>query len=653
MIGADYRSLTVLSEKTEKGTNLRLEWEGEDMKLKRLRVRNFRCFKDEIAFDFDEMTAFVGKNDVGKSTVMDSLDIFLNEGTPDKNDASKHGDGKDLTIICEFTDLPDEVIIDDNVPTTFQSEYLLNENDSLEIHKTYSGHTATPKCINIAAYAVHSTAEGANDLLQLKNTELKKRAKEYKVDLAGVDQKVNAQLRRGIRDSIGDLKLHPVMVLLNEENAKKAWDGIKTYIPSLALFKSDRQSTDQDPEAQDPLRMAVKEAIKEKETELNAIAIHVEAEVRRISEKTLEKLRDMDPNLARELNPQINIKKWDTLFNVSITGDENIPINKRGSGVKRLILLNFFRAKAEQQAKERSDAPIIYAIEEPETSQHPHNQRLLVSALMDLSLDNQIIITTHTPVLARMLPDQCLRYIHLKNDESREVLQGGGETNKLLAKSLGVLPDNSIRLFVGVEGKHDITFLKNISKVLRQMGVDVLDLENMELNGELIFFPLGGSSLALWTSRLEPLCRPEFHLFDRENQLPIGAKYQAEADAINLRDRCKASITGKKEMENYIHFEAINEAYARQSGLSLGLTTNFNDFEDVPAKIAELIHSKSETKKPWTELETDARDKKISKVKKTLNHFAVQLMTKERLNQVDPDAHVLGWFQQMKQLIEM
>ena len=48
-----------------------------------------------------------------------------------------------------------------------------------------------------------------------------------------------------------------------------------------------------------------------------------------------------------------------------------------------------------------------------------------------------------------------------------------------------------------------IAFLKNISIVLRQEGQDVLDLEKMELDGELIFFPLGGSSLALWTSRLE------------------------------------------------------------------------------------------------------------------------------------------------------
>lgn len=620
------------------------------MKLARLRIRNFRCYKDEIAFDFDDMTAFIGKNDIGKSSVMDALDIFLNDSMPDKHDASKSGDGKDLTIICEFTDLPSEAIVDENFPTSFQTEYLLNEQGLLEIHKTYSGHTAAPKCTSIAAYAVHPTENGVNDLLQLKNAELKKRIKELNVDLNGVDQKVNAQMRQRIRESVGNLKLQPVFVPLNEENARKAWEGIKAYMPLFALFKSDRASTDQDPEAQDPLKTAVKEAIKQKETELNKLAAHVEAEVKRIADKTLEKLKEMDPSLAKELNPRIGIKKWDTLFNVSITGDEEIPINKRGSGVKRLILLNFFRAKAEQQAGERSDAPVIYAIEEPETSQHPHNQRLLVSALMDLAADDQVIVTTHTPMLARTLPDRCLRYIHKKASKSREVLHGGAETNKLLAKSLGVLPDNSIKLFVGVEGKHDIAFLKNISKVLKLSGVDVFDLEKMELDGELIFFPLGGSSLALWTSRLEPLSRPEFHLFDRDTQPPQAAKYQAEADTINKRERCEAVITGKKELENYLHFEAMNEAYS-QFNISLGLTANFEDFDDVPAKIAQIVHTASSSPKTWAQLDNHIRDKKIANVKRTLNHSAAPLMTKERLAQTDPAHNILEWFQKMEQLI--
>jgi len=620
------------------------------MKLARLRIRNFRCYRQEIAFDFGDLTAFVGRNDVGKSTVMDALDIFLNDGAPDKNDANKGGDGKDLTIICEFTDLPAAAIIDEDVETTFKAERLLNSHGRLEIHKTFSGHTATPKCTSVAAFCVHPSAAGAKDLLQLKNVDLKKRAKELKIDLKDVDQKVNSQLRRSIWNSIGDLKEQEMLVPLNEDNAKKAWEGIRTYIPVYALFKSDRVSTDQDAEAQDPLKTAVREAIKQKEAELNAIAAHVETEVKKIAAKTLEKLREMDPNLAQQLNPQFGSPKWDSLFKASITGDDDIPINKRGSGVKRLVLLSFFRAKAEQQAREKGNAPVIYAVEEPETSQHPHNQRLLVTALQDLSAESQVVISTHTPMLARTLRDKCLRYIHQKDDKSREVLVGGGDTNKLFAKTLGVLPDNGIRLFVGVEGRHDITFLKNMAKMLRREAIDVLDLERMELDGELIFFPLGGSSLALWTSRLEPLSRPEFHLFDRNNVPPAVPQYQAEVDAINQRAKCKATSTAKKEMENYLQFEAINEAYV-QNGTQLGFAANFGPFDDVPSIVAEKVHAVSGTPITWAALEPEKRSKKISNAKASLNNVASSLMTKQRLDQLDPGGEVVGWFAEMKNLM--
>ena len=622
------------------------------MKLVRMRIKNFRCYKEEMSIDFDDMTALIGKNDAGKSTVMDALDIFLNDGAPDKHDASKGGDAKDLCITCEFSNLPDGVVLDEESVTTLEDEHLLNAEGNLEITKTYSGHLNSPKCTSVVARAVHPTADNAKDLLQLKNPQLKKLAEELGVNLDGTDKKVNAQLRHSIREHVGDLKLKVIGVPLNEDNAKKAWDGIKAYIPIFALFKSDRASTDQDPEAQDPLKAAVKEAIRQKEHELNKLAQHVQEEVKQIANKTLDKIKEMDPGLASQLNPQITQKKWESLFNVSITGDEDIPINKRGSGVKRLILLNFFRAKAEQEASKHINAPVIYAIEEPETSQHPHNQRLLVSALMDLSADNQVVITTHTPMLARAIPDKNLRFIHNEEDGLKKISCGGGETNKLIASSLGVLPDNAIKLFLGVEGKHDIAFLKNISGVLRREGEDVLDLEKMELDGELIFFPLGGSSLALWTSRLEPLSRPEFHLFDRDTAPPEKAKYQEHADEINNRERCKAVITQKKEMENYLHNEAINEAYAQVSNINLGLSKHFGDHDDVPLNIARMVHEMSGSPNQWDECKSETKDKKISKSKRILNHVATPLMTLVRLNEVDPDKQVLSWFHDMGQMIE-
>ena len=43
------------------------------MKLIRMRIKNFRCYKKEISIEFDDMTALIGKNDAGKSTVIDAL----------------------------------------------------------------------------------------------------------------------------------------------------------------------------------------------------------------------------------------------------------------------------------------------------------------------------------------------------------------------------------------------------------------------------------------------------------------------------------------------------------------------------------------------------------------------------------------------------
>lgn len=620
------------------------------MKLARLRLRNFRCFQEELSIDFEDITALVGRNDSGKSTLMDALDLFLNDIDPDKDDASKGGNPKDLTIICEFADLPDEVILDDTNPTKLSTEFLLNAEGKLEIHKFYSGDLQKPKCKSIEAYSIHPTVDGANDLLQLKNTDLKKRAKELDIDLEGVDQRVNAQIRAHIRDHFGDLQIAPSMIPLNEDNAKKIWTELRKYLPALALFKSDRASTDQDPEAQDPLKAAVKEAIKAKEAELTAITEYVRTEVQKIANSTLEKLREMDPTLATQLNPTFTPPKWDSLFKASITSDDDIPINKRGSGVKRLILLNFFRAKAEQLAREIGRSAVIYTIEEPETSQHPSNQRMLLKALSDLSSEAQVIISTHTPMLARALPDNCLRYIQINQDKSRKILNGGAKTNEMFAKSLGVLPDNAVKLFIGVEGPNDITFLQTMASALRNDGLDVLDLERLELNGEVIFFPLGGETLALWTSRLGALNRPEFHLCDRDVVPPASPKYQAYIDKVNARERCKARCTAKKEIENYLHKDAITAAYA-ELGVNVVINSNFGPFDDVPREIARLVHVASGSPKPWDDLSEKTKKEKESKAKRVLCSRATKRMTKTLLDELDHDGELFEWFEDMKQLL--
>ena len=395
------------------------------MRLISLIVENFRCYQSASSVRFDDLTALIGQNDVGKSALMDALAIFFEEAKLDKDDACKSGNPKQIRITCEFDQLPEQIVVDADFPTSLSDEYLLSPTGTLIIQKTYNGNLITPKILATEAIAHHPTADGFGDLLTLKKSQLLARAAELGVNLDHVNKTKNAPVRAAIWAAAGELQLAPSNVPLDQEGARQVWTGILPYLPTFALFKSDRASTDQDTEAQDPLKAAIQEAIKSVEPKLLEVKEHVENEVRKIGAATVEKLREMDATIAETLDPIVTTKKWESLFQTSITGDEGIPLNKRGSGVKRLVLLNFFRAKAEKDATSKSSSSVIYAVEEPETSQHPRNQRLLLSALRELSSDHgrQVILTTHTPMLARYIPDDSLRFVQRDAAAAQELFQ--------------------------------------------------------------------------------------------------------------------------------------------------------------------------------------------------------------------------------------
>ena len=143
------------------------------------------------------------------------------------------------------------------------------------------------------------------------------------------------------------------------------------------------------------MKIAVQAAIKDIEDELEAVREKVRLSVMEVAQRTIAKLTEMDSELAGQLNPTFKAEpKWDG-FKLTLTGDNDIPINKRGSGVRRLILLNFFRAEAERRRETADSRRVIYAIEEPESSQHPDNQTMLIRALLELSIDpnTQVLLT--------------------------------------------------------------------------------------------------------------------------------------------------------------------------------------------------------------------------------------------------------------------
>ncbi|CAH2789826.1 MAG: predicted ATP-dependent endonuclease, OLD family [uncultured Caballeronia sp.] len=159
---------------------------------------------------------------------------------------------------------------------------------------------------------------------------------------------VNGSMRQAIRNACQPLTPEHRLLPLDKEDAKKVWDQLKLQLLMYALFCSDRLSQNGDEEVQSPLKFAITQALKEMANDLKKIEDAVRLRAEDVAKRTLEKLNEMDGRLASELKPFFKTDpKWD-VFKFGLVGDNDIPINKRGSGVRRLILLNFFRAEAER-----------------------------------------------------------------------------------------------------------------------------------------------------------------------------------------------------------------------------------------------------------------------------------------------------------------
>lgn len=396
------------------------------MKISKIRIKNFRGYKETNEINTENLTTIVGKNDIGKSSILEALDIFFNKSKGviklDKDDVNKDCALEGDTIIeiaVIFEELPNTLVIDSTNETSLQNEYLLNSENKLEIIKRYN-NGGTEK---VFIKANHPTNENCNDLLLKTQKQLQKIISDSEIECE--NKTVNAIMRTAIWNHYSDnLLLSELEIDVTKGETKSIYEKLESYLPLYSLFQSDRKNSDGDSEVQDPLSEAVKQIMSNDEIRnaLSSVAQTVETKLKEVAGLTLEKLKEMNPEVAESLNPVIppsDSLKWNDVFKkVSISGDEDIPINKRGSGVKRLVLLNFFRAEAERRQTEHNIPSIIYAIEEPETSQHSVHQKMLIRALLELSnSDNtQVLLTTHSPIIVKELDFDNLRLIITENE---------------------------------------------------------------------------------------------------------------------------------------------------------------------------------------------------------------------------------------------
>jgi predicted ATP-dependent endonuclease of OLD family len=633
-----------------------IDWteKSKNMKLKKITIKNYRCYKDETIFRVDDLNCLIGKNDAGKSTIIEALDAFFNDNI-DTGDLSTNSEGSEIEITCEFFGISDALILDTSIQTSPEEEGILNASGNLEIVRVFKvGKTVGKSIFLNAQNYTHPELAG---LLELKNGTLKVKAQELGVDLAGVTLTKNPTIRAAFRNHFGREKATARIKvegsLTTENNLRGVWTKLKAMLPIYSLFKVDKSLDDKDGDVQDPMKSAVEEtlAIEAIQNKLQEIEDMVREQSTAVADSIIKKLTDIDASLAETLKSDLRKQpNWKGLFDLTLFNDEGIPLNKRGSGVRRLVLLSFFQAQAEKRKADKNAPAIIYAIEEPETSQHPNHQMLLIKSLIELSeSDNtQVFFTSHSANLVREIPVQSLRYVLITDDgleiqnawdfETNQEIQ---ETIHAVIATLGILPNpkDSVRVLVYVEGNNDVLALKRYSTLLINEGEDVIDLNGAQIGWVIT----GGSSLKHYVenSYLSGLGKPEVHIYDGDDQKYI----QAVVNINNLNNPNKIAFnTTRRELENYLHHDAINEAYAANGG-ECNLAV-IDPQDDVPTAVAE--HTYTLAGNNWADLEEEKKKKKSDGKKKLLNTQAVELMTVARLQETDGYTEITGWLSQIQ-----
>jgi len=236
---------------------------------------------------------------------------------------------------------------------------------------------------------------------------------------------------------------------------------------------------------------------------------------------------------------------------IEVDDGNNTPLERKGDGVKSLVALALMRYASDAAS---GSASSIVAIEEPEAHLHPQAIHELRDVLLSLSVNNQVILTSHSPLFVN--PTQLDSTIVVQGNKAA-VARSISEVREVLGVRLS---DNlqSARLVAIVEGEDDVIILKAILQSRYPA------IERAIKGGDLVFDALGGASNLSYKVRTYRSSATLVQCFLDGDSAGITGVQKALSDAI-LRDSDYNLIIvpgqKKAELEDILDSKKYREAF--------------------------------------------------------------------------------------------
>lgn len=639
------------------------------MELVKIRLENFRAYEN---FEIDlskGLQMFVGKNDIGKSTIFEALDIFFNDkdaivkiSADDLNIKAKRNNNLKVSISCCFSIQERDKFYIETIAVNLKDEHLLNRTGNLEVIKEWDFAAGNnPKFVS---YLNCWWPKGIPaEILTAKQVDLKKKVKELGIE-KDVNLTENSSMRTGIfealktKDLIYSVTKIPTKNMLSE---KDILENISKSFPDYYLFKADRKNSTSDDEIQNPMSIAVKRAFEtdEVQSKIQEIEEIIRNQLNQVNYATIEKLKKLDIDYGSKLDAKIT-SNWAGAVKNDIFDGNDIPINKRGSGIRRLLLLCYLMVEAEKKSYGKEKKNIIFAIEEPETALHPYMQKKFIEQLFKLSRTNrcefgyemptntdelnryQVFITTHLPNFISYAQSEQIIYLYKTQTGNIERYQKENLI-EFIQKEMGKIPVIDYKYVIFVEGDNDVCALKNLGDVPELKNIFNINDENINI------VPLIGGNLlkCIELNYFWELNVKQFHLYDGDIE-KYKTKIIDKKCNLDSNKLVRGTVTKLKEMEKYIPKSLI------ENKLGLNLDKYSERWNDVDFNIVDVLLAQDDTSvQQFNAIKKIPNIKEKEKsLKSYLNKTVLKGVTKEMLVEHGVYDEIESWFKAFKELLE-
>lgn len=455
--------------------------------IEKLRVRNFRSIASQEFTQLRNLNVFIGKNSAGKSTVLNAIKIFNQKNYQASVNDIRHGEEQfEVTVVKSTSEdfyrrsyelSPDSVKNDfikifrgTNVKRRLGTKIYFDEFKKYILKKYFEGSSFSKLGVKMMGRMMNDgkvkvSYEFTTSMFAPMDIEVDHRnnfllsafldtpaivedERNFRSELTGEPKSITNSVFTMFLDSMN--QLYQFQYDDHAINAKSVHDLTIGEINYLLSTRIKKEST----------------------TFLKSI------------NRKFENYIDHDFKVRWNFDESLSSRlRLETQF----TNAHDLPIDflSTGSGTRNLYLLALLEGYMDQR-KEELKRPGLFLIEEPELYLYPKLEKRMGSLLKELSLENQVFITTHSSALISDFELEDIYYVD--SDYYGGTIQSKYRPLTDINELMGTLGFNTHPIFDSkyifiVEGTSDITSYRAVLKNF---------FSQVNLDKDCIFIPVNG-----------------------------------------------------------------------------------------------------------------------------------------------------------------